>query len=109
MAAQSMFSHNELMHKNTAEKQEMMFQTFGINFNDYSDSQKRGTYIQNRKVETNFLPEEIEKLPKNHMARTNPELLVIRNRIEVLKMPPISKLTNGVEVIFHGAIPKVAT
>lgn len=35
MAAQSMFSHKELQHKNGKEMQEMMWQQRGVNFNDY--------------------------------------------------------------------------
>lgn len=39
--AQSLYSHKELMHKNSNQKQELIFQK-GINWNDYPDGLKRG-------------------------------------------------------------------
>ena len=41
LVAQSLFSHKELMHKNTDQLQEMIFQK-GINWNDYPTYYKRG-------------------------------------------------------------------
>ncbi len=43
--SQSLYSHKELMHKNTKHMQEMCFQK-GHNWNDLSDQQKRGTCIE---------------------------------------------------------------
>jgi len=48
MAAQHYYSHSELMNKNSKEKQEMLFKK-RINFNDYPDWFKRGTFIQKHK------------------------------------------------------------
>jgi len=44
MAAQAIFSHKELLNKNNADMQEMLFQK-GINWNDYSSRCKRGQVI----------------------------------------------------------------
>ena len=43
--AQTLFSHKELHGKNDKEKQEMMFQKSGINWNDYDPKLKRGRMI----------------------------------------------------------------
>lgn len=47
MVAQSLYSHKELHKKSGNEKQEMIFQK-GQNWNDYPDSQKRGTTVIRR-------------------------------------------------------------
>jgi tRNA(His) 5'-end guanylyltransferase len=50
--AQSLYSHKELNGKKTNEMQEMIFQK-GINWNDYTPREKRGSLI--RKVERKFV------------------------------------------------------
>ena len=49
MYAQSMFSHKELMNKNGAIKQEMMFQKTGFNWNNAPTWTKRGTCVVKEK------------------------------------------------------------
>ena len=43
MAARAKFSHNECDNKNQSQLQEMLFQTHGINWNDYPTYMKRGS------------------------------------------------------------------
>ena len=43
MAARAKFSHNECDNKNQSQLQEMLFQTYGINWNDYPTHMKRGS------------------------------------------------------------------
>ncbi len=52
MAAQSLYSHKELMGKNSSDKQEMIFKK-GINWNDYPNRFKRGGFIY--KMEKEFV------------------------------------------------------
>lgn len=99
MAAQSVFSHKELMGKNSSDKQEMLFQK-GINWNNYPNFFKRGTYIQRIMIEEPFSAEELDKLPVNHQARKNPSLTVRRSRVKVVDVPPISQLVDKVGFIF---------
>ena len=82
--------------------QEMLWEK-GVNWNDYPAFFKRGTFIQKQKVYRKFSQDEIQKLPKNHQARTNPELEVERSVFRQLEMPPFSKVKNRVEVVFSGA------
>lgn len=87
MAAQSQYSHNELMNKNTDQMQEMLFQK-GINWNDYPTFFKRGTYVR--------------RLPyESVIGNVN----VIRNKIEELDLPPIQRIVNKIEVIFDNQPP----
>lgn len=104
MAAQHHYSHNELMNKSSSEKQEMLFKK-GVNWNEYPDYFKRGTFIQKRMVKRKFTPEELEKLPEKHEARRNPDLEVERGDIVTLAMPSFGKVANRVDVIFSGAEP----
>lgn len=99
MAAQSVFSHRELMHKNGNRKQEMLFQR-GINWNDYPVHFKRGTFIQRRTVAKPFTAEEINKLPAMHDARYNPDLLVERSVWEAVELPPLGTVKDRVPVLF---------
>lgn len=107
MAARHYFSHKELMDKHGGEMQEMLFQK-GINFNDYPDWFKRGTFIQRKKKMTRFSAEELEKLPAKHEAKANPDLMIERSVVEIIRMPQFSKVINRVEVIFDGAEPLVS-
>ena len=105
MAGQAKFSHTQLQNKNCNQIQEMLWGERNINWNDYPDKCKRGTYVQRRKVVRPFSVEEIEKLPAKHAARANPELTVERTEVKVLKMPPITKVVNVKDVVFRGADP----
>jgi len=104
MAAQNQYSHKQLMNKNCSELQEMLFQK-GINWNDYPDRFKRGTYIQRKKVKRKFFCDELEKLPKNHDVFKNPELEVERTDYVQLELPPLGRVINRAEVLFYGAEP----
>jgi tRNA(His) 5'-end guanylyltransferase len=101
MAAQSVFSHRELMNKNGSDKQEMLFQK-GINWNDYPAFFKRGTYVQRKKVLTPFSSEEIEKLPIKHNARKDPNYVIERWIVDRVNLPPLSKIENKSDVIICG-------
>lgn len=104
MAAQSVYSHRELDGKNGSQKQEMLFQK-GVNWNDYPAFFKRGTYVQRRKVTSKLTVEDLDKLPPLHNARKNPDLEVERTSYDVLDLPPLSKVSNRVGVIFFGENP----
>ena len=83
MAAQSVFSHNMLIGVNTVDKKEMLLEK-GINWNEYPSYFKRGTYIKRYKELIPFTPEEIDKLPKMHQARRDPNMLIERNVTKVV-------------------------
>ena len=106
MAAQSMYSHNQLHGKSCAEMHDMLHEK-GVNWNDYPPFFKRGTYIQKRYVDRPFTTEEIDKLPEKHMARTNPNLRVVRSDYIEVDMPPFTKVINRTGVIFLGEEPRV--
>jgi len=101
IAAETLYSPNELKYKNGSEKQEMMFQK-GVNWNDYPSFYKRGTYIQKKIKEDKLDIEDIELLPEKHAARQNPDMIIKRNVIVELDLPPLSKIKNKVDVLIFG-------
>jgi tRNA(His) guanylyltransferase len=104
MAASDLYTHNQLHKKHGGEMQEMLFQK-GINWNDYPSFFKMGTYIQRKRVVRPFTPDELGKLPMKHKARQNPNLEIERWEIGPVDMPPLSKVTNRVDVIVFGKDP----
>jgi tRNA(His) 5'-end guanylyltransferase len=104
MAASEYYSHNFLHGKNGSEKQELLFQK-GINWNDYPDFFKKGTYIQRKRVLSSFTVEELERLPLKHNARKDPNVLIERWVVDEIKLPPLSKLQDRVDVIVFGKDP----
>lgn len=106
MAAQSYFSHKELMGKSGTEKQDMLWGK-GVNWNDYPTFFKRGTYIQRKRVYKPFSIYEIKNLPMKHAARKNPDMLIERWVIDKVDMPRLTKIKNRVDVIVWGKEPKL--
>lgn len=105
MAAQEYCSHRDLQGKHQGEQLDMLHAK-GVNWNDYPVFFKRGTYVQRRKVKTAFTHAELALLPPNHHAHSDPYLTVERHVVEVIDLPPLSKVANRVDVIFEGAIPE---
>jgi tRNA(His) guanylyltransferase len=104
MAARSVFSHKQCDNKNGKELMEMLFQA-GINWNDFPDFFKRGTYVRKLMVERPFTTEEIEKLPARHEARSNPELVVRRTVFSASSLPVLTSIINRELVLFAGHEP----
>lgn len=105
-AAYALYSQKQLHQKDVNEMQEMIWQK-GINWNDYPARFKRGGYFRRRRVERVFTSDELAKLPAQHEARTNPNLLITRHVIESVELPKLSSITNRVGVIFRDEAPQV--
>jgi hypothetical protein len=56
-----------------------------------------------------FTVEELETLPPLHEARMHPDVMIRRQVIVSLELPPLLKVANRVEVIFRGCAPKPIT
>jgi tRNA(His) 5'-end guanylyltransferase len=108
MAAQALYSHKQLHQKNTAEMQAMLWQK-GINWQDYPARFKRGGYFQRRVIERTFTGEEQAQLPPLHEARRHPDMLIRRQLVVPLDLPPLLNVANRVEVIFRGCAPEPMT
>lgn len=100
MVARAHFSHNQVQNKNTNELQEMLFIEKGINWNDFSNECKRGTYFKRAEMLTKFSAEEIDKLPEKHEARVNPDLEIKRSVVVQWDLPRLTTIQNKAEVLF---------
>lgn len=105
MAAQAYFSHNQLHAKTGAEKQEMLWQVRGVNFNDYPAFFKRGSWFARRKFLRELTTEELERIPEKHRP-TGP---IMRTSVVEIEMPKFTTVINRVGVIFQGEDPIVKT
>ena len=108
MAAQVLYSHKQLHRKNTAQMQEMLWQK-GINWHDDPPRLTRGGYFQRRVMTRKFTVEELAQLPPLHDARKDPDLMVTRQVIAPLELPPLLHVGNRVEVMFRGCTPELNT
>ena len=85
MAANEYYSHSQLMNKNGAEKQEMLFEK-GVNFNNYPARFKRGTFVLRATVIKELDVETLERIPQDK----RPAGPIERQVVEVTKMPKFS-------------------
>jgi len=97
MAASTVYSHGELLGKTGSEKQEMLHQK-GINFNNYPDHFKRGSYFTRQRKLRVLSEAELEKIPEAF----RPKGPVERIKIDRLVIPPIDKIRNKSGVLFRG-------
>lgn len=102
MAASHFYGHQELHGKNSAEKQEMLWQK-GQNFNDYPSEFKRGTFVRRRKIQQEFNPVSWALIPLAH--RPPLDELLLRTQTVSYDLPPLSKINNRVQVLFDDAEP----
>ncbi len=104
MAASEYYSHNFLHGKSGSEKQELLFRK-GINWNNYPDFFKKGTYVQRKRILSKFTIDELNRLPLKHNARKDPNMLIERWLVDEVKLPILSTLQNRVDVIVFGKDP----
>lgn len=100
MAASAYYSHKELEGKHSGDKHEMLFQK-GINWNDYPDFFKKGSYFTKRKVMKSLGDTELERIPEQY----RPTGLIERSIIKELVIPKATSIMNLVDVYFNGAEP----
>ena len=81
--------------------QEKLFQEAGINFNDYPEFFKQGTWVKRFVYEKELDPEILAKLP--------PDAPKVVNRAEVreFSMPVFARVINRAGVILNGEEPMV--
>lgn len=85
MAAREYFSDKEIFKVPTQEKKEMLL-TKGVDWNDYPDFFKKGTYVKRQEKTGRFSEEELKDLPPKHFARQNPNVEFSRNVVEIINV-----------------------
>jgi tRNA(His) 5'-end guanylyltransferase len=104
MAARTVYSHKEMHSKSGRELVEMMREKC-IEWEEYPDFFKRGTFVQRKKENVKFTAEEVDRLPEHHEARSNPDLIVERSTVKPISMPEFRTVKNRSKVIFDGEFP----
>lgn len=102
MAAHAMFSHRDLQGKSVRQKRDMLAGA-GFDFEAVPEAFRRGTFLRRACAERYLTPEELERIPPAHRP-TGP---VTRSRVCEVEMPPLSRVTNLVDVLFHAAEPEL--
>jgi len=104
MAAHAYYSHKELHKAGYARKHEMLHAK-GLNWNDYPDFFKKGTYVRRESVLKELTAAELARIPEKHRP-TGP---VMRSVLRELAMPPITRVANVNAVLFEGQEPQERT
>lgn len=104
MAARTYFPASRLQNKSSAEMRAMLLGEKGIDFDSYPAIFRRGIYQQSRPVLRELDAEMLARIP----AAKRPNGPVVRHVVVTLDMPPITRVTNAVEVVFEGADPITA-
>lgn len=101
MVAQSKFSHKKL-HQKDQKAMLAMLAEIGVEFEDFPESFRRGSFVRRYTVERLLTDEELARIPEKHRP-TEP---VMRSEMRVVEMPPFNRVSNRVEVIFDAATPQ---
>lgn len=101
-ATRAYYTASEIHLKNSIQMKEMLMNK-GVNWNDYPNFFKHGTFVATRSIRRNFTEEELSKIPKRFI----PSLPVMRNEVIELDMPPFGTVKNREQVIFDGELPNI--
>lgn len=104
MAAMAEFSHKQLMGVNGAEKIEMLMKK-GVDFNEYPNFFKYGTFVRN---ESFFVSATESDIPKEFVTEENSKGFMRRRVVEV-DLGNFVKVSNKVAFIFNDAAPEFVT
>ena len=97
MAAQSVYSHKQLLHKNRNDMHEMLHEK-GINWNDYPSEFKRGIYLKRQQFLEELSEEQLKKIPKDKIPENGK---VIRSRVVKLDLRPVKEIDEEKEWLFE--------
>jgi tRNA(His) guanylyltransferase len=104
MAASHYLPHKELQGVTGKQKQELLFQKHGINFNDYPSQFKRGTWVRRETIEKVLTDDELCKIPPKNRPESN---IVLRTVLMDFDLPKLSSIPNRVKVIFENETPEL--
>ena len=101
-AARAHFSHKQCFKKNTDELRKMLLGK-GVDWEDYPEFFKRGSYVLQRKIERSLTEEERERIPEAHRPAVGAAFE--RTCWDVVELPRLRLLKNRAQALFEGAEP----
>ena len=101
MSVQSLYNHKECEGAGFKEKHDMLHDK-GVNWNDYPQFFKRGTYVGKRTVQKQLNDVELSKIPEKFREK---DKYYTRSIVCDLKLPEYTKISNVEEVFFFNGNP----
>lgn len=105
MACRAHFSASEMKHKNQEQMIGMMREK-GVDFFEYPDQFRNGTYLRRVSELRVLTVEERERIPEKH--RPTEDVQFIRSSVKEIEVPPFYTVGNRVEFLFNEADPVVS-
>jgi tRNA(His) 5'-end guanylyltransferase len=102
MAASAYYPHRELHGKSGGVKHEMLHAK-GINWADYPEFFKNGTFLRRETATAEVSAERMARIPEKHRHLHTGK--ASRSSVVEAAMPPFARVANPVEVLFYGAAP----
>ena len=120
MIAQTLYSHKELLGKNSDVKLEMIKKAGykmkwsptewnGDLFFDKEAMNMQGTFIVRKTILRKLTKEELENLPPKHTARQNPDMTFLRHAYIRFAGVILRNITNQAGYLFNSEIPQYRT
>lgn len=103
MAAHTYFSHKSLQKQSCKVMIDRLMTEKQINFNEYPDAFKRGTFCIKKKVLKSFTDKELETIPEQYRP-TEP---VLRTEYIFQSLPKMSTIVNLTEFLFDETVTEV--
>ena len=101
MLASSHFSHGQLQGVSSKDRKEMLLAK-GVDWAALEPRLKRGSFFFKRRVESVIAPERLAKIPIDKRPEGGRSM---RAQIAREDLPPLSTVSNRVDVLFGGAVP----
>lgn len=102
--ARTFYSHTELHGKGRAEQLQML-ESKGVFWGQYPTRFKKGAYF--RRINYEVSMKDASGIPEHVRRMADPNQTVTRSKVVNWELPPLSRISNRVEVIFNGAEPEV--
>jgi tRNA(His) 5'-end guanylyltransferase len=103
MAAHRYFGAKKIHGVNTSMLQEMLFKEHNVNWNDYPDHFKRGSFVRRVAVQRELTEAERFAIPEAHRPALG--ATCIRSELKVMPSPRLASLDDKVAFIYDGDIP----
>lgn len=100
MAARAHYSAKQLFGKSSREMRDMLHDK-GVDFNDYPEFFRRGSFHRRITAERYLTPDELSRIPEKY----RPNHPVRRSCVRQVSIPPLFLLENLTDVLIEGAEP----
>ena len=97
--AQANFSHKQLQNVGVPTMKQMLLEK-GIRWEDLPADNRQGSFFRRVVFERKFTEEELQNLPENHNAHSNPDLLITRSEVRKIDLPLVVEMEDRSAILF---------